>query len=326
MRQSHVSSFSDPYAFAAAFPWSQVSIVLKNKGAFRNEMTVVGFPRLRLMRNDENVPAIMRSATTVKNRTALLFLSDPDQGSFQLGSMEMSPADMLIYGQGATNYYRTSGPFRVAYVSLADDDLAAAGQAIAGCPLTFPAQPHIVRPPPSLLSRLTAIHAATGQLAKAAPDFLAKPSVTNALEQELVHAIVRCLADPTTSEPRHDATRHTRVISRFEEFLALKRYEPLYLAEICAAIGVSERALRACCHEHLGVGPVRYLWLRRMNLAHRALLRADLANTTVTAIATDHGFWELGRFSVDYRSLFGETPSATLHRPREERARPPPRH
>src|SRR5262249_31415101 len=31
-------------------------------------------------------------------------------------------------------------------------------------------------------------------------------------------------------------------------------------------------------------------------------------------IVTDHGIWELGRFSVAYRRLFGESPSCTLRR------------
>ena len=66
------------------------------------------------------------------------------------------------------------------------------------------------------------------------------------------------------------------------------------------------------------MAPVRYLWLRRMHLANRALLRADAASATVTAIATEHGFWELGRFSVEYRSLFGEPPSVTLKRPPDD--------
>jgi AraC-like DNA-binding protein len=51
-----------------------------------------------------------------------------------------------------------------------------------------------------------------------------------------------------------------------------------------------------------------------MNLARRALRRANAETKTVTEIASDYGFWELGRFSVAYRSLFGESPSKTLHR------------
>ena len=63
------------------------------------------------------------------------------------------------------------------------------------------------------------------------------------------------------------------------------------------------------------MGPIHYLWLRRMHLAHRALLCADPASATVTSIATEYGFWELGRFSVEYRTLFGEAPSTSLQRP-----------
>ena len=66
------------------------------------------------------------------------------------------------------------------------------------------------------------------------------------------------------------------------------------------------------------MGPIRYLTLRRMHLVHRALLRADASSATVTSIATGHGFWELGRFSVAYRALFGELPSETLRRPMQE--------
>jgi len=108
------------------------------------------------------------------------------------------------------------------------------------------------------------------------------------------------------------ARRRFAIVARFEQFLAANHDRVLYLAEICAAVGTSERTLRNCCHEHLGMGPIRYLWLRRMQLARHALLEADRTDATVTAIATEYGFWELGRFAAEYRTLFGESPSATL--------------
>jgi AraC-like DNA-binding protein len=110
-------------------------------------------------------------------------------------------------------------------------------------------------------------------------------------------------------------TRHSRVIARFKELLEANRTWPLRLVEICALSGVSDRTLRICCHEHLGMGPIWYMWLRRMHLARRALIRADRTTATVTEIATRFGFCELGRFSVEYRDLFGELPSASLRRP-----------
>jgi len=108
------------------------------------------------------------------------------------------------------------------------------------------------------------------------------------------------------------------IIARFEEFLETHPGKPLYLTEICAAIGVAERTLRVACEEHLGMGPIRFLSLRRMHLVHRALQQADPSTTTVTRLATDHGFCELGRFSVAYRALFGESPSKSLRRPPDD--------
>jgi AraC-like DNA-binding protein len=63
------------------------------------------------------------------------------------------------------------------------------------------------------------------------------------------------------------------------------------------------------------MAPHQYLLRRRIHLARRALVRGDPSVATVTSIATSHGFWELGRFAVLYRAMFGEVPSVTLRRP-----------
>jgi transcriptional regulator GlxA family with amidase domain len=138
--------------------------------------------------------------------------------------------------------------------------------------------------------------------------------------------MVRCLAEGAGADIKAGDRRHSAVIMRFEEFLEANPDRAIYLTELCAAIGVAERTLRAACEEHMGMGPIRFLTLRRMHLVRRALLHARPSDATVTHIVTDHGFWELGRFSGAYRALFGETPLETLRRPAEpiaiERNRP----
>jgi len=158
------------------------------------------------------------------------------------------------------------------------------------------------------------LHESARYLARATPDILAHPEAARALEEALIHAMIMCLTDATSAQMSVGHDRHLKVLGRLEELLAGHPDRPFYLGEVCAATGVSERMLRVCCQEHLGMGPKRYLWLRRMHLARLELLFSNPETTTVTEIATGKGFWELGRFSVAYRALFGESPSATLRR------------
>jgi AraC-like DNA-binding protein len=122
-------------------------------------------------------------------------------------------------------------------------------------------------------------------------------------------------SDDVRNVHRHQAT----IMRRLEEVLTSTPDGPLYMPQLCTMVGASYTTLHGCCQEYLGMSPKRYLWLRRMHLARRDLRRADVEKTTVTEIATNYGFWELGRFAVAYRSLFGEPPSAALRRPPEDR-------
>jgi transcriptional regulator GlxA family with amidase domain len=101
---------------------------------------------------------------------------------------------------------------------------------------------------------------------------------------------------------------------RFEDVLNAQNGQQLNMPALCSAIGVPERTLRVCCAEFLGMSPIRYLLLRRLNMVRSALRRANQANASVAEIARTYQFQEPGRFAVTYRTVFGEMPSTTLRR------------
>lgn len=63
-----------------------------------------------------------------------------------------------------------------------------------------------------------------------------------------------------------------------------------------------------------GVTPHAFFLRRRLNQARSALLCEEAYQRNGTDIALGLGFSELGRFSVRYREMFGESPSKTLRR------------
>jgi AraC family ethanolamine operon transcriptional activator len=89
------------------------------------------------------------------------------------------------------------------------------------------------------------------------------------------------------------------------------------IADLCRAAGVSERTLRNAFHDVHGLSPKQYLLRHVLEDARQALQVARGTRGAVTLVATEHGFFELGRFAGAYRQLFGERPSDTLRRASE---------
>jgi len=106
------------------------------------------------------------------------------------------------------------------------------------------------------------------------------------------------------------------LVQRAEKLALTYDDKPLQVSALSRALGVSERTLRKLFNEIHGRPPSRHLRMLRLSEVRRALLSARGHPVTVTEIATDFGFAELGRFSVEYRKAFGESPSTTLHQAR----------
>lgn len=317
MALAATSIFNDPYPYQRAIRAAEVEAFVTGQGSFRAELTRVDLGRVWMQRARENLPRVLHY-TTNGSRAPIIFLVDPNQRHMRHSGVKLAPGEVIIDGAAPEHHNRTDAASHWGAMSLTPDDLAAAGRALVGHELAATSVARLVRPEPAAMSRLLALHAEAERLAKTEPDRLEHSEVTKALEQSFVHAMVGCLSQGTYTEMTSGGRHHVAIMARLEEFVAANQDRPVYLAEICAATGASERTLRTCCQEQLGMGPIRYLWLRRMHLTRRALLHASPATATVTTIATDHGFWELGRFASEYRALFGETPVATLRRPPAE--------
>ena len=116
--------------------------------------------------------------------------------------------------------------------------------------------------------------------------------------------------------------RASRLVERAEALALASVDEPLHVSALCCIMGVSERTLRKAFHTVHGIPPCRHLRMLRLYNARRALLSADGTLANVTEIAMSFGFAELGRFSVEYKKAFGESPSQTLYRTPQARALP----
>lgn len=102
-----------------------------------------------------------------------------------------------------------------------------------------------------------------------------------------------------------------QVVQRASAFLRDHVAEGVRIAHLSRVVGVSERTLRNAFRREHGVSPKQFDVRRRLDSARCAL--CDIAGrNTVTTIATQYGFFDLGRFARIYKNAFGESPSQTM--------------
>jgi len=98
-------------------------------------------------------------------------------------------------------------------------------------------------------------------------------------------------------------------LTRMQDYIRQHLGAAISLLDLAQAAGISPRSLNTLCRQHHGVSPMVMLRNLRLDEVRRALRTRTTAN--VTAIALDHGFGHLGRFSAYYRQRFGELPRET---------------
>lgn len=133
------------------------------------------------------------------------------------------------------------------------------------------------------------------------------------LQQDIVMmALLEVLKVETPQPAKTQSYYHRKsVVDNARLFLDQHLDEPVTVTQLCEVTNVSRRTLQYSFESILGVSPIQYLRISRLNGVRRSLVQAK-SGQAVSDIAALWGFWHLSQFAKDYKQLFGETPSKTL--------------
>jgi AraC-like DNA-binding protein len=312
MPGSGTRTFLEPDHYEASLRQAQIDIRIALSPKFKARLTWAELHDLQVLQCEEEFPRI----AYVGLGPQLSFVSFPAH-SVPLpvwGGTELRPGEIVFHGRGERLHQSTPGACLWNVIGMEPGQLGKYGRAISGNPFAVPSVGEILRPAPRDVARLRRLHAQVCRLAETKPRLLAHTEVARALEQDLIQAVVACLTGASMRAVGPAKRRHARIMIRFEEVLAEHLSKPLHMTELCELIGVTERSLRSCCAEFLGMSPIRYVLLRRLSRARVALRDAAPDGANLSELVRGFGFAELGRFETAYWAAFSEAPLTTLER------------
>ena len=137
------------------------------------------------------------------------------------------------------------------------------------------------------------------------------PEALSLLLARLAALLVRADGRELRDDLRENGTS-SRVARRSRDYIESHLTEPIRMEDLCRSVGTGMRTVQRAFSAETGMPPLQYIKARRLNVARRRLAAGDPRSTSVTEIARTSGFTHFGRFSVDYRAHFGESPRETL--------------
>jgi transcriptional regulator GlxA family with amidase domain len=108
-------------------------------------------------------------------------------------------------------------------------------------------------------------------------------------------------------------------VRRAEEYIATHWNQPITIASLARATAASARSIFYHFKSARGQSPMSFVKQVRLDHAREMLKRCGIG-CSVTEIAVECGFGNLGHFAGDYLKRFGEHPSDTLKRSKYELA------
>jgi len=291
------------------------------RGSFEGQFTDIRLPGIQVFYESTNQPVRQRGTLT-KDSIGFAFMVS-HQGCGALNGLRVD-SESLLACRGTDIDLRTPKHCQMAGLVLDAPLLDAAAH-------QWGIDQHALRP--SGVAHLELKGAAGARLRQAIHDTLDLANDTagniDALtslhwREELLDALSGVLQTTRAVGDVRRANERTRLINDACQLMLNNAREgtPQSVGEVCRQIGVSPRKLAYCFQEVLGLSVLDYLKALRLNTVRRELRQSASSETSVYDVATRHGFWHFGRFSVEYRQHFGERPSDTLRQQKNNASQP----
>lgn len=255
--------------------------------------------------------AIAGTGTTDADKVVLL-MPWMDKVPHYYRGVEMSPRGAAIYGPDAEHVGKCDADHAFTVFLVATERLREYLRRV----LRHEAEPvpgsfMPMDLPPELRDELESIVTDILAMADQETHAFEDENIRLAYEQRILAVIAEMIAmkDERRLEemPRHE--QRAKLVNTCWNLARREEDRNLTIEDLCAETNVSVRALRYAFQEMTGNSPALFLRNHRLHKARRMLLGEAGA---VKEAAYSCGFTEMGRFSIYYRELFGESPSETL--------------
>jgi AraC family ethanolamine operon transcriptional activator len=237
------------------------------------------------------------------------YVSDEVRVNNRLVSLDQ----LLLYVPGMELHYTTRASTGWFLLELPLERLQETAIAQQGVELKWPRQsvrhvdlkPQLAR---SLRHELRNLLRMGRNLANLPHGGLSDTLASDGLMQLLVQAIA---ADASSSQPQPTfPIGRRRALNALESYIKRWKEDPYDCLRITQIKSTSQRVLELSTHDVYGVTPHQWIKLARLNAAYQDLFNRRC--NSVTEACQRWGFDHMGRFAIDYRALFGESPRETL--------------
>jgi len=87
---------------------------------------------------------------------------------------------------------------------------------------------------------------------------------------------------------------------------------PPTILELATRLNMTKRNLQYIFKDRVGITPKQFINTMRLNVARKRLWHSVIARGQISNIANELDYWHMGKFSQDFKLLFGKSPGEVL--------------